>query len=228
MIADGVVLVHGSNLSASCWNSVVEHLDAPSVAVDLPGRARRPADILSVTLDDCVAAVIESVDKVGLESIVLVGHSLGGVVVTETAVRHPDRVGGLVFVGALIPAVGHSAAMVMFGQDLPEDVPQAASEERVKLFFANDMSDEQWAGVWRDFVPEAPLLWNARLSGYPKNLPVTYISLAEDVGVPPSLAEQMIANVGVDVNHCVLSAGHLAMVTKPRELANAINSAIAG
>lgn len=95
-----------------------------------------------MTLDDCVAAVVEAVDKARFESIVLVAHSLGGVVATETAVCYPDRVAKLVFVGALIPPAGQSAASV-------------------KLFFANDMSDEQWAGVWREFVPETPLLWNA-------------------------------------------------------------------
>lgn len=109
-----------------------------------------------MTLDDCVAAVVRAVDKARLESIVLVAHSLGGEVATETAVCYTDRVAKLVFVGALIPPAGQSAASV-------------------KLFFANDMSDEQWAGVWREFVPETPLLWNARLSGYPENLSVTYI-----------------------------------------------------
>src|SRR5262245_48074262 len=59
---DGVVLVHGSNLSAACWDSVVAHMHAPAVAVDLPGRGNRPADILTVTLADCVDAVIETAD----------------------------------------------------------------------------------------------------------------------------------------------------------------------
>ena len=90
-MTDGVVLVHGSNLSAACWAGVIEHLAAPSVAVSLPGRGGRPADILSVTLDDCVDAVLESADRAGFARFVLIGHSLGGVVVTETARKNPVR-----------------------------------------------------------------------------------------------------------------------------------------
>jgi len=224
--ADGVVLVHGSNLSAACWDPVLTHLAAPAVAVDLPGRGDRPADILTVTLDQCVEAVVETANQGGFDRFILVGHSLGGVVVTEVASRYPGRVSGLIYIGALIPAAAGSAADVVFGQDLPTAKPQTATEERAKLFFANDMTDEQWSGVWRGFVPEAPLLWNARVRHYCPSVPVTYISMADDVGVPPTLATQMIANIGTEVDHVVLSAGHLVMVTRPEELANAMNKAI--
>jgi pimeloyl-ACP methyl ester carboxylesterase len=224
--ADGVVLVHGSNLSATCWNSVLAQVAAPTVAVDLPGRGSRPVDVLTVTLDDCVQAVIESADQAGFGQFVLVGHSLGGVVVTEAAWQFPERVVGLVYVAALIPARGQSAAAVIFGEDLPTTRHQRATEERAKLFFANDMTDEQWNGVWRQVVPETPLLWNARLHGYPGSIPVTYVSMTDDVGVPTALAEQMIVNLGTDVDHRTLSAGHLVMVSRPEDLANAINSAI--
>ena len=85
------------------------------------------------------------------------------------------------------------------------------------------MTEAQWADVWNQFVPESPLLWNARLSGVPDCVPVTFVSMAEDVGVPLGLAKQMIANLGVEVDHRVLSAGHIVMVTRPRELAQVIN-----
>ncbi len=226
MTGDGVVLVHGSNLSAACWEPMVEHLTPPVVAPDLPGRRSRQCDVLVVTLDHCVDVVIESADQAGFTDFVLVGHSLGGVVITEVAARVPERIVGLVYVGGLIPAQGQSAAGVVFGEDLLATVPRVTTEERAKLFFANDMTDEQWSEVWQQFVPEAPLLWNARLSGYPDRVPVTYISLTEDVGVPPALAAQMIGNIGTAVDHRMLSCGHIAMVTKPRELAAIINDVV--
>ena len=52
------------------------------------------------------------------------------------------------------------------------------------------------------------------------------MSLTDDVGVPPALAEQVIVNVGAEVNHRVLSAGDIAMVTKPKELAEVINDVV--
>lgn len=225
---DGVVLVHGSNLSAACWDRVVEHLTAPAVAVDLPGRGSRPADITTVTLHDCVQFVVDSADRAALQRFVLVGHSLGAVTITEIASQFPERVAELVYVGGLVPAPGRSAATILFGDDLPAGEPRTTTEERAKMFFANDMTDEQWVGVWDGFVPESASIWNARLTGYPNGIPITYVSMTHDVGVPPALAKQMIANLGADadVDHRVLSAGHIAMVTKPRELAAIINEAV--
>lgn len=107
MTADGVVLVHGGVHSAVCWNPVRTHLRAPVVAVDLPGRGSRPADLAAVTLADCVRAVIDSADAVGFDRFGLVGHSIGGVTITETAWRHPQRVAHLVYVGVLVPAPGY-------------------------------------------------------------------------------------------------------------------------
>ena len=100
------------------------------------------------------------------------------------------------------------------------------TEDRAKMFFANDMTDEQWAEVWQQFVPESPRLWNARLSGYPVGVPMTYVSMADDIGVPPELAQQMIANLGAQVVQRALSAGHIVMMTKPRELAAIINDLV--
>ena len=226
MGVDGVVLVHGSNLSAPCWDRVVEHLKAPAVAVDLPGRGSRSADITTVTLQDCVQSVVDSADRAALDRFVLVGHSLGAVTITEIASRFPERVAELVYVGGLVPAPGRSAATIMFGEDLPAGEPRTTTEERAKMFFANDMTDEQWVAVWDGFVPESASLWNARLTGYPSGIPITYVSMTDDVGVPPALAKQMIANLAADVDHRVLSAGHIAMITKPRELAAIINDVV--
>jgi pimeloyl-ACP methyl ester carboxylesterase len=224
--ADGVVLVHGSNLSAACWDRVVGYLAVPAVAVDLPGRGSRPADILSVTLDDCVQAVIDTADRADMARFTLVGHSLGGVTITETALRCPARVAGLVYVGGLVPAQGANAASVIFGADLPTREPRTTTEERAKLFFANDMTDDQWGEVWQQFVPDSPVLWNARLSRYPEGVPITYVSMTDDVGLPPTTVAQMLANLGAHVDHRVLSAGHIVMVTKPRELAVLIDSVV--
>ena len=107
----GVVLVHGTNHSAACWDSVLAHLVAPAIAVDLPGRGSRPATIENVTLDDCVQVVIDSADQAGFERCVLVGHSLGAMTVTETAWRHPERVAALIYVGGAVPAPGRAAPL---------------------------------------------------------------------------------------------------------------------
>jgi pimeloyl-ACP methyl ester carboxylesterase len=113
----------------------------------------------------------------------------------------------------------------LHGADCPEEL--VTIEEKIaKAIFGNDLSNEQWTETWKGFVADAAGIMNARLSGYPDGVPITYVSLTEDVAVPLALAEQMIANLGDGVDHRVLSAGHMVMVSKPRELAELINDVV--
>src|SRR5688500_13251582 len=120
MTADGFVLVHGGYHGAWCWDAVVPLLDLPSVAVDLPGRGRRPAHG-QVTVGMCVDAVLGDADAAGFDRFVLAGHSLGGVTITETANRAPERIAHLVYVAALAPPPGACLFDLFFpDQGVPE------------------------------------------------------------------------------------------------------------
>ena len=221
----GLVLVHGGMHGSWCWDPLLPWLSAPAVTVDLPGRGSRPADLASVTLDDCVAAVIDEADRAGLDRFVLVAHSLGGVTITETAVRHPDRISHLVYVGALVPGRGQSASELMTGADLA-DMP-LPDETIGRAMFGNDLDDEQWAEHWKGLVPDAVGIMNARLSGYPTGIPITYVHMTDDVPVPPALADQMVANLGGAVDRRVIEAGHTVMVSQPEALAAILNEVAA-
>jgi pimeloyl-ACP methyl ester carboxylesterase len=229
-MADGIVLVHGGLHTAACWLPLLPLLDQPSVAVDLPGRGRRPADLGSVTLDDCVAAVLEDADAAGFERFTLVGHSMGGITITETAFRHPDRVAALVYVGALVPGPGQSAGTLMLGEDMvtPDGVMPAMDESVTRPLFGNDLDDEQWAEHVKGIVPDATGIFNARITGYPTGIPTTYVGMTDDQPVPPALAAQMVANLGGPVDVRTIDAGHTVMVSQPKALAAIVNEVVAG
>jgi pimeloyl-ACP methyl ester carboxylesterase len=94
-----IVLVHGAFADASSWAGVIGELQADGLTVVAPANPLR-----SVSGD---AAYTASVLNQISGPVLLVGHSYGGVVITNAAAQTPNVV-GLVYVGAFIPDVGES------------------------------------------------------------------------------------------------------------------------
>lgn len=100
------LLVHGLGGSSVTWVEVMEGLSAYGdvVAVDLPGFGRTPiTDRDPITMKGYVDFVLEVADALGWESFTLHGNSMGGLVGTLLAARHPDRVDRLVLVSPALP-----------------------------------------------------------------------------------------------------------------------------
>ena len=219
---DGVVLVHGGTCAADIWDEVMPLLDFPAVAVDLPGRGSNPADLATVTLADCVAAVIDAADRAGFRRMALVGHSLGGVTITETAMCHPDRVLSVIYLAALVPTAHTTAARLTTGSDMPDGRLSRMPEEISKTLFANDLDEAQWASVRARLVDDTSALLNARVRGLPLHAHRVYIDCTEDVPVPPSLVEAMLPALGACVTRRTLEAGHMVMNSQPVLLARTL------
>jgi pimeloyl-ACP methyl ester carboxylesterase len=106
--ADGqaVILLHGLGGSTFSWRLNMDALaDAGyrAIAIDRPGfgLTDKPLDFDygHPSQADFVAALM---DELAIERAVMVGHSAGGGVIAQIAVRHPDRVAGLVFVDGAV------------------------------------------------------------------------------------------------------------------------------
>jgi pimeloyl-ACP methyl ester carboxylesterase len=104
----GFVLLHGAMLGRWIWDRVTPLLDRPALAVDLPGRGTTPAEITEVALGDAVDSVVADVDGGPFKQVVLVAHSLSGILVPAVTARIGDRVAHTVFVGAAVPRPGNS------------------------------------------------------------------------------------------------------------------------
>src|SRR3954469_12109915 len=103
------LLVHGAFGGAWCWEPAVAPLRAAGHTVetiDLPGSGDDPTPPGEVTLDGYAARVCAALAEG--EPAVLVGHSMGGVAVTEAAVRCPERIAALAYVAAFAPGAGQS------------------------------------------------------------------------------------------------------------------------
>ncbi|MGW1680984.1 acetoin dehydrogenase dihydrolipoyllysine-residue acetyltransferase subunit [Saccharopolyspora sp. NPDC002376] len=95
-----VVLVHGFGGDKNSWLFVQEPLSEGRTvhALDLPGHGSSTKDVGDGSLDALANAVIGFLDALDVERAHLVGHSLGGAVVTAVAARTPDRVRSLTLV----------------------------------------------------------------------------------------------------------------------------------
>ena len=99
------VLVHGAWHGAWCWEKVVPLLAARGHrvrAIDLPGHGQDPKPPGAVTWDDYMSRMGEVIEAAP-EPLILVGHSLGGAVITGAADRWPERIRALVYLCAMLP-----------------------------------------------------------------------------------------------------------------------------
>lgn len=106
------VLVHGAWHGGWCWHKLVRELEAAGhvvVAPDLPSHGEDPTPPQGVNVGHYSDFVCEIVDSLP-DEVILVGHSLGGLTITQVAELRPDRLRSLVYLAALVPTPGSSPA----------------------------------------------------------------------------------------------------------------------
>ncbi len=226
------VLVHGGGFAGSCWDELRPYLDRPSVAVDLPGRGRHPADLTTVTIGDFVASVVGDIVSAGLSDVTLVGHSLAGVTLPGVAEAAPDRIRRLVFVSCAVPPHGTAVAEVLggFSPTVAEvagsigdglvDGAGALHPDLARAMFCNDMDEEQTQSTLARMGPESLSVIGepVDLTGLGQPIPRTYVRLGRDASIERAGQDRMIGNIpGCEVRD--LDAGHMAMISRPDELA---------
>src|SRR5262245_994048 len=102
------LMIHGAWHGAWCWYKVVprlERLGHKAIAPDLPslGTDKTPVNRVSLALwRDFVSAIVDAQS----EPVILVGHSRGGIVISEVAEHRPDRIRTLVYLTAFMPRNG--------------------------------------------------------------------------------------------------------------------------
>jgi len=231
------VLVHGGTLSSTMWDAVRSHLVSRSIAVDLPGRRYKPADLAEVTIEDWVASVVADIQQSDLTDLVLVGHSSGGYVLPGVAARlagsSPTVLHGLVFVSATVPSHGERPL-----DYLRDDIRALATDHRELTL---ESARGRTIGGLRPGEPpidtdlqivengprmglEAPrvLFEPVSWAGFPYEVPRLYVRGLRDKVIPPELADRMVAAMG-GAKVIDLDAGHRSYDTHPSEVAAVID-----
>jgi pimeloyl-ACP methyl ester carboxylesterase len=132
--APALVFVHGWSCDRSYWSAQLDHFAERHrvVAIDLAGHGASGEGRPSWTMPAFGGDVVAVADDLGLEQMVLIGHSMGGDVIVEAAVDLPGRVRGLVWV------------------DVYSDLGEPTTSEELERFLAPFRED--FVTTTRDFV----------------------------------------------------------------------------
>jgi pimeloyl-ACP methyl ester carboxylesterase len=125
------VLIHGAWHGGWCWRKVTALLEAKghkAVAPDLPGHDNDPTPMAGVTLKSYADRICEVV-RAQSEPVILAGHSMGGVAITQAAENCAGQIRGLVYVCAFLPRNGDSL-MTWASQDAESMVNPNTTESQ--------------------------------------------------------------------------------------------------
>jgi pimeloyl-ACP methyl ester carboxylesterase len=228
------VLVHGAMHGAWCWEDVAARLVAKGhrvVVPELPGHGRRAAEVRSAGAECYGRAVAEAMAQAGVSRAVLVGHSMGGLVIAKAAELVPQRIAHLVFLAAVVPADGSSIAVA--NMTAPARAALAAHVVgRGDGTFLHP-AETAWARWMGDLPRHDPRVSRALARLTPQaarpffervdlhrfdalTIPRTYIRCLRDAAVIPERAAATAARLGVAPVD--LDSAHDPMLSKPDAL----------
>ena len=224
-----VVLVHGAGGSHVHWPVALRRLPEATVyALDLPGHGRSEGEgRRSIgAYRDVVRAFLEAA---GLEKAVLVGHSMGGAIALEVALRYPNRLRGLVLVGSgarlrVAPALlqglqedyPHAVEQLvqwLFAQGAPEPLRRAARQQLLEanpqVVYGDFLACDAF-----DVMQELPRV----------ETPTLVICGTADVMTPLKYSEYLAAHIPGARLEVVPGGGHMVMLEQPEPVARAVSA----
>jgi pimeloyl-ACP methyl ester carboxylesterase len=221
-----VVLVHGGFVDGSRWQGVYDALTKDGYAVSI---VQNP----TISLADDVAVTKRTLAAQHGPAI-LVGHSYGGVVITEAG--NDPRVAGLVYIAAFAPDKGESVSSLIKNPPPGAPVPRILPPQDGFLFldrtkcresFAADVSAET-----ASFMADSQVPWGLdALNGAVtepawKAKPSWYLVSTDDRMIPPDAQRAMSKRAGSTVVEA--KGSHAIYVSQPRAVADLVAKAATG
>jgi pimeloyl-ACP methyl ester carboxylesterase len=218
-----VVLVHGGFVDGSGWEGVYQALKKDGYAVSI---VQNP----TISLADDVAVTKRTLAAQDGPAI-LVGHSYGGVVITEAG--NDPKVAGLVYIAAFAPDKGESVNALIKNPPPGAPVPPILPPQDGYLFldkakfrasFAADVGADAAA-----FMADSQVPWGVEALGGAisepawKTKPSWYLVSTEDKMIPPDAQRAMSRRAGSTVVE--VKASHSVYVSQPQAVASIIEKA---
>ncbi|KQX48658.1 alpha/beta fold hydrolase [Paenibacillus sp. Root444D2] len=221
------LLIHGAWHGAWCWEKIVPMLETAGhrvIAIDLPGHGEDQTPISEVSLDMYVNRVVATIDGLDQE-VILVGHSMGGIVVSQAAEYRPNRIKSLVYLTAFLLQNGQNMLVI------PPNPNMRVSEDgstitvpadKAKDTFYNNCLDEDLVGAVSRLQVQATNPFVTPVSLTEKNfgqVPRYYIEGLRDNAISIDMQRQMQA-----ASPCkevfTLDSDHSPFYSTPEQLCN--------
>src|ERR1700754_2549362 len=224
--AKSVVLVHGGFVDGSGWMDVYKILKKDGYKVTI---VQNPTNSLA---DD--VAVTKRAIAAADGPVILVGHSYGGVVVSEAGTD--PKVAGVVYIAACAPDKGESVASLIANPAPGAPVPPILPPKDGYLFLDSGKFAASFAADVRpdlaQFMADSQVPWGVEaLQGAVTSpawrvKPSWYLVASEDKMIPPAAQRMMAARAGAHVSET--PASHAVYVSKPAAVAAVIEQAAKG
>lgn len=233
-----IVLVHGAWETSAIWRPVAGQLRAHGyrvIAVNLPGRpgaAQAPEAISLDAYRDTVLAAIAGERA----PVVLVGHSFGGITVTNVAEAAPEKIKTLVYLAAFVPQDGRTLLALAQADTASKMPPYLTVNTHKKAMsveasargelFANDATTAQQARMQHMIVDEPlqPMMTPVHLTARSSGVDRVYIRTLQDKALSPAFQSRTIAAAPMRMT-IDLDTGHSPFLTAPGALVAAIEQA---
>jgi pimeloyl-ACP methyl ester carboxylesterase len=225
------VLIHGGGHKAKHWEllrPILEQAGHRTIAPDVP------MDVVGLGATEWADVVVDAITRTGDEGdVILVGHSLAGLVLPVIAVKTPIQ--RMVFLCALVPTPGQSwgayvtdnpsASTMPWGRVIIDDQNRMVMPwDLVRERFYQDCDEDQARAAFQLVVPTAQTAIDelCPIDAWP-NVPSTYILCQDDLLIAHDWSRQ-IAVERFGAPALELPGSHSPMLSRPDQLATVLDT----
>lgn len=230
------MLIHGAWHGAWCWEHLERELQARQLGVtafDLPGHGDDTTPRAEVDMDAYVERIVSWIREFD-RPVELLGHSMGGAIITAVAEQIPAHLTGLTYLCAFMPRDGESLAQLsaedhdsgLAGalRSGPEPNTVVVSAETAREVFYQDCRQDDADAAMARLVPQPVAPFSAPIHTTAENfgrVPRAYIVCREDRAITADMQNRMIERQAC-APVIELSTGHSPFYANPVALADAL------
>jgi pimeloyl-ACP methyl ester carboxylesterase len=227
------VFVHGAMVDGTAWYKIIKPLEDAGnkvIVINLPSHGKDDTKISEATYANYLKIITDSINA-QTEKVILVGHSMAGLLIASIAEQMPDKIDKLVFVAAFIPQNGDNVftlngkdKLSQFGPNLIVAADKSNAKlktDKIKTVFCPDCNSEDISllTLSQKAEPLSPLAEKIILTDKNYNSIPKYIIQTElDNAITFNFQKEMASTAKNVAKVYVIKSGHLPFLSQPKKL----------